>query len=192
MCNPAAFASWICFQQATVPSHGRIRRYRGSGVIFRRLKGLEGHGFDGFVDFDCGTLLPSTMARALSQYMRGVCTESSESFLDRLALDMYGPKARSAIREGWDACEQAIRSYPLDMLSPITDCLVGRMGLSMSLTIAMVPDIALFAGKDYHTDPHWMYPYSVLAGDVIEAQEKQFSLVVDQMQRTADLLYQFN
>ena len=157
-------------------------------AVFRRLKGLDECGFDGFVDYDCGTLVPSTTARALTQYMRGVCTDSADAFLDRLALDTYGPEAVSAARQAWDLCRQGLRAYPLDMQSSLVFCLVGRMGLSLALTIGMVPDPGRFAGEDYHSKPHWIYPYSVLMPDVIEAQEKQLAAVVEAMERADDFL----
>lgn len=156
-------------------------------IFFRRLRALEENGFDGFVDYDCGTLVPGIVAEAIARYMNSDSIPEPEMFLDRLADETYGPKAVSTVRQAWSACEEGLHAYPLDMDSTITDCLSGRMGFSMSLSIGMVPDLALFAGKDYSL-PIFIYPYSVLAPDVVNAQEEQFALVIDAMQRAADLL----
>ena len=157
-------------------------------IFLKRLSALEELGFDGFVDYDCSTLVPGIVAEAIRQYMNGEAIPDPDTFLNQLADETYGPDAVATARQGWAACKESLHAYPLDMDSAITDILSGRMGFSMALTIGMIPDLALFAGKDYGANPIVFYPYSALAPDVIKAQEEQLALVAEAMTRAADLL----
>jgi len=158
------------------------------GVFFRRLRNIEKLSFDGFIDFDNGTCVPSIVAKAIGQYMRGESIESEESFLKRLATDSYGAEAAPIAYRAWKACECALRAYPMDMHSDLCSMVYTRLPMSMQSTIAMIPDLTLFTGKDYGTNPHWVYPYSALVPDVVDAEEEQLALVVASMKTAAALL----
>ena len=157
-------------------------------LLFRRLKALEEYGFEGFTDYDCSTPTPGIAAEAIAQYMRGDAVDDIDAFLDALARNTYGADSVRPVRNAWSLCEDAIRAYPLDMSSPRTFHIDSRFGPSMALTIGMVPELEKFADKDYHGEPHFMYPYSVLVSDLIEAQVKQLDAAATGMEEGARCL----
>ncbi len=154
-------------------------------LLFRRLKALEEYGFEGFTDYDCSTPTPGIAAEALSQYTHGIAVECVDVFLDTLAQRTYGADCVRAVRNAWSLCENAIRAYPLDMCSPRIFHMDSRFGPSMALTIGMVPELEKFADRDYHGEPHFMYPYSVLVSDLIEAQARQLDTAARGMEEGA-------
>ena len=160
------------------------------GIFVRRWRAILEGGYDGFVDYDCGGMTPGIIAEAMSRFVRDEHPEDTDVFLRRLAEETYGRKAAARALEAWRLCEEAIRSYPLDLAPAGVFAYSCRAGMSMAFTIGLVPRLELFTGKDYRVDPFFAYPYSMLMPDVIDVQERQFRVVAENMTQSADALRQ--
>ena len=159
------------------------------GIFFKRWQRILKHGYDGFVDYDCGGMTPGIISEAMRRFIKIDCMDEND-FLQGLAEQTYGKQAVGTVIKAWQFAEEALRAYPQDMAPSGVSLYSGRLGLSMVFTIGLVPRLDLFTGKDSGTDPFFGYPYSMLMPEIIDIQERQFQVVSEKMEQAANALNQ--
>ena len=155
------------------------------GIYFRRWRAMLEYGYEGFVDYDCGGMVPGIVAEAMRRFLESGPDDDAGAFLRSFAVATYGEAAAETVIAAWRSCEAALRAYPLDLAPAGVFAFSCRMGLSMCFTIGLVPRLALFTGKDYGSEPFFAYPYSMLLPAIIDVQERQLRVVAANMEQAA-------